>query len=729
MSLVTRLALGVAAIATAAVATGYVPLRHPSTGAPLFWNDGGNIVVVLSSSGSDDLLSYEHEPALRLALEAWNQVPGSYARFLENTNPAQRARTDWQADDIHLLLFDEDNSSGYFPLGSSTVAITPVWFQSNGRIVDADILFNGAGYTFSTDAGSGNFDVMDVAVHELGHMLGFDHSPVVGSSLFPYVSPGLVLHRSLASDDELAVRVRYPQVTRARIKGRIVHGDLSPVARAHVVARDADGRTVGAALANATGNFTLPGLEAGDVELFAVPLDGPVTAANFSGAPSVDTGFAATSVASITLPASGDVLLGDLTVDPDTTLVLGRSFDPLPLRATSGATTTHVVRGVGLDPGSTLTAPDPDVDVAVLGWFASSVSFQVTVPAGEEPGLVDLEVVDASGDRALLAGALEIVPPDPVVSTVVPGTASSQGGTQVTLVGTGFRSGASVVVGGMVLRDGKDCTVVDASTIEFELPVCPPATYDVVVIDPTGVEGRKVGGLAVGGDPVIDSVFPPAGAALGGTEVVLDGSGFDPGLTVTIDGVSQPVVDVDPDRVVFVTQSALPGGYALAVTNPIGSADTASFSYAPTPDPRIDAVAPSKGPAAGGTWVTVTGAALRGDLEVIFGADPDTGAGGHAARAVSLVDSNSLMALSPPGSGSASVVLRDPTTQQASALPAAFAYTAPPSSSGGGCGSLVDPRAPGAEWMAGLWWAALLLVVCLWRATRATGRLAALDAP
>jgi len=725
MSLRARLALVVALLASAAAAIAYVPLRHPSTGAALYWNDGGNVVVVLSSLGSDDLEPDEHEPALRLALEAWNQVPGSYARFLENTNPVQRARTDWQADDIHLVLFDEDNSSGYFPPGNSTVAITPVWFQSNGRIVDADVLFNGSSYAFTTEAGANAFDVMDVAVHELGHMLGFDHSPVVGSSLFPYVTPGLVLHRSLASDDELAIRVRYPQVTRARIKGRIVHADSEPVARAHVVARDANGRTIGAALANGAGNFTLPGLEAGAVELFAIPLDGPVTAANLSGAPSVDTGFQATPIAQLTLPSSGDVVLGDLVVDADTTLVFGRSFDPLPLRATAGATTNHVVRGIGLVPGSTLSAPDPEVDLSVIGWFTSSVSFSVTVPAAAEPGLVDLEVVDPSGDLAILAGALEITPPDPVVSAVVPSTAAAGGGTEVTVIGSGFRPGASVVVGGAVLRDGeKDgCTVVDANTIEIELGACPSGTYDLVVIDPTGVEGRATGALAVGGEPSIASVFPPAGAHLGGTEVVLEGSGFDPGLAVTIDGVPQSVAEVEPDRVVFVTQSALPGGYPLAVTNPIGSADTASFSYAPLPDPRIDTIAPTQGPAAGGTWVTITGAALRGDLDVVFGADPSTGLGGALALRTTFVDANTLLALTPAGSGTASVVLRDPSTEQASALPAAFTFQKKEGGSGGGCGSLVETGGPGAEWMAGLWWAALLFVVCLWRATRANAAL------
>lgn len=696
----------------AGTALGYVPLRHPGTGAPLFWKNAGSVSIVFSSHGSDDLAPGEHEPALRMAVEAWNQVPGSFARLVENTDPLQQARTDWQADDVHLVLFDEDNSSGYFPAGSSTVAITPVWFVSNGRIVDADILFNGSGYAFDTQPNHARFDVQDVAVHELGHMLGFDHSPIAGSSLFPYVTHGLVLHRSLAADDHMAARVRYPQATHARVKGRVVRDDDSGVVRAHVVLRDGDGRSVGAALANAAGDFVIAGVEPGQVEVLAVPLDGPVTAANLTGAPSVDTDFQATLLAAVEVPASGDVVLGPRVVDANTALSLGRSSDPLPLRATTGATTSFVLRGSGLVPGCTLHAPDPDVAVAVSGWFGNSVAFSVSVPAHEETGHVDLVVVDPAGDRAILPGALEITPPDPVVAGVWPGAASSEGGTLVTLGGSGFRAGACVVVGGEVLRDGDSdgCTVVDDGTITFELGPCPAGVYDVVVVDPSGVEGRAVAGLEIGGEPAIQSVFPPAGSHVGGTEVVLEGAGFDPGLAVTIGGAHQSVTSVAGSRVTFVTQSSVPGGpHMLEVTNPIGAADAADFTFASLPDPRITDVVPGSGSPKGGEWVTITGTDLRADLDVLFGADADTGLGGSSAASTVFVDGTTLRALTPTGSGTASVVLRDPSTLQASALPSAFHYR--DEGSGGGCGSLAPVGGGGGEPLRGLWWVALLFVV------------------
>ena len=249
----------------AAVASTHVRLRNPSNGAELFWESPGSIGIVIHSAGSDDLAPDEHVPALRLAIAEWNRVEGSAVQLVENTSPAARARTDWQADAVHLILFDEDNSSGYFPQGSSTVALTPVQFFSNGRIADADILFNGAGHQFTTSGEFGAFDVQDVAAHELGHLLGLDHSGVAGATLYPYVSPSVIGHRSVAVDDANGIRTSAPEsgASMSTITGTVLRDtDLSAVAGAHVIARDSQGRNAGATLSNNDGSFALRGLAA-----------------------------------------------------------------------------------------------------------------------------------------------------------------------------------------------------------------------------------------------------------------------------------------------------------------------------------------------------------------------------------------------------------------------------------------------------------------------------------
>jgi hypothetical protein len=118
-----------------------------------------------------NIVDGSHTPAIQNAIAAWNEVGGTTAHLREIVSSSQRNRTDWESNNIHMILFDESNDSDYFPAGSGTVAITPVWFYSNGRIADADILFNGQGFQFTTSGQTGAFDVEDVGAHEIGHLL------------------------------------------------------------------------------------------------------------------------------------------------------------------------------------------------------------------------------------------------------------------------------------------------------------------------------------------------------------------------------------------------------------------------------------------------------------------------------------------------------------------------------------------------------------------------------
>lgn len=707
--------LTLGALFTGAAALAHVRLHNPGTGAELFWSNPSNISVVIQSDGSDNIDDSSVETALESAIASWNEATGTTAQLVENTSPSQKARTDWSSSSIHLLWFDETNSSGYFPPGSGTVAITPIWFFGNGTVSDADVLFNGKGFQFTTKGGPNAFDVGDVATHELGHLLGLDHSGVAGASMYPYVDPSVILHRSVSLDDVHGLRAAYPDESFASLTGRVrrTNGGAG-VAGAWVSARDAEGRFAGAALANSAGNFAILGLDAGEYTIYARPLDEPVSSANLTSGYTIVTDFEPAYLAGVqSLVAGADLFVGDLFVGADVTLSLGRIVDNFPLRVVRGTSTNLQIHGSGLTTGATLIPGDSRFVITPSAWLGSLANFSVSAPSDAAPGLVDLEVVDFAGRRSILPGALEITPPDPVLSTVSPPSGSKTGGTALIVKGANFQPGARVVIGDRIYPDGEPggCNVVDDATILLTTAVTLPGVHDVVVIDSSGVEGRLTGGFASATLPSLDSVFPIAGNRFGGTEMVLRGAEFAPGLIVRIDGQVQANVVLDSsERVVVTTSSGIEGGpYQLEVENPGGGIATSAFTYVRPLDPHIASLSPDGGDSGGGDLVTIQGSNFTAATEVVFGADPDTGMGGVAANAVTFVSANTLIVEVPPNSGgSKSVLVRRADTEQADVLASAFTYTGG-SSKSGGClarldGGRFDPKS---ALEGGLWFLAL----------------------
>lgn len=717
------IALGIAGLTLGLTASAHVRILHPSTSAGLFWPGGSSTGIVFQAVGSADVPDDSDEVAVRNAIAAWNALEGSNFTLVEDTSDSTQARTDWQTDSLHLVWFDEDGSSGYFPGSSGVVALTPLWFFSNGSISDADVIFNGKNFAFTTEGQPGRFDIQDVATHELGHFLGLDHSGFTGASMYPYVDPAVILHRSLALDDRNGLRSIYPAGSFAQLTGRVERADSSGVVRAHVVALDAEGRVAGAALADGAGNFSLSGLDAGTYSVYADPFDNPVSAGNLTGSYAVDTDFQTTFFAGTHSVSLGQTAaLGTLTVEPDAALQIGRSTDRLPRRATIGQTTSHTLRGTGLVGGSTLAVSDPDLSVSSVNWLGSLVTFSVTVPPGEAPGHVDVVVTDGSGNVDRLVAGLELAPVDPSVASVSPVLASLSGGTALTLTGSGFRPGARVVIGDQVYVDGEPggTTVVDANTITLTTAATVGGTHDVVVIDATGVEGRAVDAIQVTDVPQLETVFPDAGGTAGGTEVTILGSDFVEGAEVFFGGIAADAVTVVSSSRIDAVAAASGGAgqVSLQVVNPGGLVSASTFVYVAEADPALSAVSPDGGSAAGGELVTLTGTDFDAQTGVVFGVNPLDGSGGTPAASVTLVASSTLQVIAPAGSGTVAVMVSDAMTGQADVLPAAYSYAAEVGGGGGGggCGSIVDPG-PGTwrEGLAGGGWVVLLVLIGLVR--------------
>lgn len=156
------------------------------------------------------------------------------------------------------------------------IAVTTNW-DVQGKLSESDI---------QVDASlvNSSYNIEQALVHEVGHLLGLDHSPVLSAVMYPYVSRGTD-PVSLDSDDRVAITAMYPEVDRTMLGGTLrgrVSGDGGAIFAAQVVAVNEAGMPVATGLTNRTGEFTLEGVPDGKYRIYAEPLDGPVDPRNFS---------------------------------------------------------------------------------------------------------------------------------------------------------------------------------------------------------------------------------------------------------------------------------------------------------------------------------------------------------------------------------------------------------------------------------------------------------------
>jgi hypothetical protein len=169
----------------------------------------------------------------------------------------------------------------------------------------------------------------------------------------------------------------------------------------------------------------------------------------------------------------------------------------------------------------------------------------------------------------------------PVVSSVHPNRVASFVPTLITLVGERLDARSTVLIGGA----RADVVEGAGQTLTVLTPVHAPATVDVVITNPDGRSGRLGGALVFenspSGVPTVALVSPALGVTTGGTSVVIAGTGFHFGTTITLDGVLMRTFFRDAGTIDFRTPPHGPGPVDIIVANPDGEARVPrAFTYA-----------------------------------------------------------------------------------------------------------------------------------------------------
>jgi predicted Zn-dependent protease len=351
-------------------------------------------------------------PQIERAVNEWTTVPGAQISFHDNgVADGLKAGKDGQST---ITLADDLFANQGF------LALTTNWYDDSGHVIEADIQID-------QQAIKNGYNMQQLVEHETGHLLGLDHSAVLTSVMYPWVSSGGVT--SLDSDDRVAIAAMYPKPAAslgATLQGR-VSGDEGGIFAAQVVALNDSGEPVATGLTDQDGNFTLQNVPSGNYRIYAEPLDGPVNVSNLSGTwrtakvTSFPTKFAdnGTSIrvengkiyGNLDVNGSGTVQLNPKWVGACAANATSVSLGAMPVVLYPGQTMTIAVGGDGFVSGlTTFDITNPGFKrVSEFKWSANYVSATFQVQPNTPTGSV-VVLAHSGNESAALTGALRVEP-------------------------------------------------------------------------------------------------------------------------------------------------------------------------------------------------------------------------------------------------------------------------------------------------------------------------------
>lgn len=374
-----------------------VPVSWRATSFPIRYSVDRQIVTKLGSTDAIDR-----------AFNDWTAVSDAGVTFkaagvIDNVKAGQ--------DGVNTVSMTD----GLFT-GQNFIALTTNWYDETAHVKEADIQIDPGVF-------GGNYNVQQVVEHEVGHLLGLDHSAVLSSMMYPYVGFGGV--PVLDSDDKIAIANLYPKADSggATLDGK-VYGDGGAIYAAQVVALNDNGEPVATALTDTEGHFEMKGVPAGSYRLYAEPLDGPVDVRNFSGSwrNAKITTFPTQFADGGPMRIDGGKMYGNLVVNVAGTTQLNPkwigAFDPttgnVSLNSTTvvltpGQTTAIALAGDGFVSGmTTFEVANRGVKRVSDFTYAGNYVYATFTVAGDTPSQSIVVLAKSGNDSAALTGAVRI---------------------------------------------------------------------------------------------------------------------------------------------------------------------------------------------------------------------------------------------------------------------------------------------------------------------------------
>jgi len=369
--------------------------------------------------------------AARRALARWSSL--SNINFVVTWSQATSVSPADAGDGVNLLTIASTPENETFN-SAATTGRTRVFFDpETGNIAEADVSINprpksedGTELQFSTDGTPGTYDLEATFTHEIGHLLGLDHSAVLSSTMQArqayngtFGLPALT-ERTLSEDDRQKVLSLYgSKQTSGRIEGRLIDnrtaGALTALNGVNVWAENVvNGRVIASDVTAEDGTYQLEGLTPGQYRVIVSSADGTTQRLR-----SFELSNQVFVKADASTPLNSSLVPQQASALTPKVIGLNAELSTVALPLAPGKRVKIYFGGDGVDqvPGTSISVNSPyfTVDPATLAREQIAapypiVSVELTVAPNAPFGDYTLRLQSNSGEIAYVPGAITIDP-------------------------------------------------------------------------------------------------------------------------------------------------------------------------------------------------------------------------------------------------------------------------------------------------------------------------------
>ena len=180
----------------------------PGTDREVFW---GSFPLAYTAV-DDERLPDGADVAIAAAFETWSHIIGSQAYFDQKHSPNARPAAAY--DEHHVIYVDHQ-----WPYGDQALALAALWSDADsGELLHFDIRLNGD-VPWSVDGDEHAYDLQSALTHEIGHVLGLDHSDLDEAAMWAALEGGGFKHDLHADDVEGILHLYGEPLTAGGIAG------------------------------------------------------------------------------------------------------------------------------------------------------------------------------------------------------------------------------------------------------------------------------------------------------------------------------------------------------------------------------------------------------------------------------------------------------------------------------------------------------------------------------